>query len=195
MLSHNILFRLADQFAGLEPDDIVDRMKQHNDAGSESYRCWEASRLARDLAEARREFALGRAAQVRLAIDFGAPRGWRWTQFVFGLRTLAEGKRHAIGQLFRSRDKYPIANDFQAQFNHPYYYLRDSKAAAIAAHLNNPPFYEETRSECETVACRFGLTFEVPDFPSWHYPGSTVLVLYTARGARNAKSNTLPRRH
>jgi len=132
MLSHDTLFRLADQFVGLEPDDIVDRMKQHNDAGSESYRCWEASRLARDLAEAGREFALGRAAQVRLAIDFGAPRGWRWTQFVFGLRTLAEGKRHAIGQLFRSRDKYPIANDFHAQFNHPYYYLRDRSGHVTA---------------------------------------------------------------
>jgi hypothetical protein len=188
MLSNNAILKLADQFIGLEPDTIIARMKQHSDTGSKSYRGWEASRLARDLADARREFALERAAQVRLAIDFGASRGWRWSQIVFGLRTLAEGKQHASGQLYcSSRDKYPSANDFHAQFDHPYYYRRERKAAAIAAHLYNPPFYEKIKAECEAVAKRFRLTFEVPDFPNWWNPspslGGTILVISTGLAA------------
>jgi hypothetical protein len=50
---------------------------------------------------------------------------------------------------------------FHAQFDHPYYYRRGRKAAAIAAHLYGMP----VRSQCKVIANQFGLMFEEPDFP------------------------------
>jgi hypothetical protein len=117
------------------------------------------------------------AAQHRLAVDFGASRGWTLTTKDFGLRTLAEGKQHDFGHrytMFR-RDLNPSAGEFHDQFDHPYHYRRQRKAAAIAAHLYN---YPANKAECEKLAAHYGLDFEVPDFASWWNPGGTTLVVY-----------------
>jgi len=85
------------------------------------------------------------AIERRLAIDFGAARGWTLSPSSFGLRTLAEGKQHGRWQRFTaSYDRTnPGALMFFDQFDHPYYYRRDRKAAAIAAHLYRWPAVRE----------------------------------------------------
>jgi hypothetical protein len=88
-----------------------------------------------------------------------------------------EGKQHDGGMRFsmNGRHRNPEAGDFHDNLDHPFFYRRNRKAAAIAAHLYNFP---ANRAACEKLALSFGLTFEVPDFPSWHYPNGTKLVVY-----------------
>ena len=75
-----------------------------------------------------------------------------------------------------SRDRWRNNNDMpHDQFDHPYYYRRGRHAAAIAAHLYGWP---HVRERCEATARQHGLVLEVPDFPSWWFPGQTTLVVY-----------------
>jgi hypothetical protein len=118
----------------------------------------------------------------RMAIDFGAARGWTLSRTTFGLRTLAEGKQHDGGQRYMidGHNRNPEIGMFHTCFDHPYFYRRHRKAAAVAAHLYGMP---NCRRECETLAATFGLLFEVPDFPSWWNPGATTLVVYVGPAA------------
>lgn len=61
--------------------------------------------------------------------------------------------------------------------DHAYCVKRGRYAAAIAAHLYEGEFAAH-RARCEALAARYGLTLEVPDYPSWYYPGATRFVLY-----------------
>jgi hypothetical protein len=46
----------------------------------------------------------------------------------------------------------------------------------MVCHLYN---LDELREECRKAAARLHVTVEFPvDFPSWHYPGHTSLVVY-----------------
>jgi hypothetical protein len=183
MYHRSAILRLADEFAGLDSSTVIDRMKQHETAAIEAERNWKASRDWRAKDTAQREFAMERAAQLRLAIDFGAGRGWKLTNSDFGLRTLAEGKQHDGGQRYSmfGRHTNPSAGDYHYNFDHSYYYRRDRKAAAITAHLYGFP---SIRAACEKLAAEFGLEFEVPDFPSWWNPGATTLVVYVGPAGR-----------
>jgi hypothetical protein len=174
---HDAILRLISQFDSLDPNAIAERIKQHAAAALKAQKEWGVSRDARQLEASRRESAMERAAQLRLATDFGAARGWRLSDAAFGLRTLGEGKQHAGGMrcsMF-SRHSNPGAGEFHDNFDHPYYHRRNRKAAAIAAHLYN---YPANRAACEKIADHYGLQFEVPDFPSWCYPNGTKLVVY-----------------
>ena len=166
------------------PHNLVARMVAHADAGSAA-QC-EARNEAND--RRTRQMAQLRASNesfnecvvsLRLALDFGVARGWTLTQKDFGLRTLAEGKMHGGGQRlsFLGRDKNPDVGRFFRQFDHSYFYRRKGKAAAIAPHLYA---LDQHEPECRELAQRFGLTFEVPDFPTWWDPGpaGTTLVVY-----------------
>jgi hypothetical protein len=174
MYDRRAIRMLAEDFAGLDPAAVVERLEQHRATGQEAERQWEATFDQRWQARARRAFALSYAAQYRLATDFGAARGWRLSDARFTLRVIAEGKQHDGGRLF-DRYRNPNAGDFHDNFDHPYYYRNNRRAAAIAAHLYN---YPGNRLACERLAGAFGLRFEVPDFPSWWNPGSTTLVVY-----------------
>jgi len=64
------------------------------------------------------------------------------------------------------------------------HYRCGGQAAAIAAHLYDFPRYHD---DCVALAQQYGLTFELPDYPSWWNPGrpgGTVLVLYTGPAGR-----------
>ena len=101
MLDRGAILRFADQFAGLAPDVVVERVKQHQAAEYAARQNWETTRNWRDQDAAQREAAMARAAQMRLAINFSAPRGWTLSKTDFNLRTLAEGKQHDGGQRYR----------------------------------------------------------------------------------------------
>jgi hypothetical protein len=168
--------KAVDRFAGLDPHALVTLMLQHAAAGREAERLWEETRDWQHRARAKDAFTLESAARLRLAIDFGAARGWTLAKSGFGLRTLGTGKTHA-GSRYTSlgEDADPYAGNFHDECDHAYYFRRNRKAAAIAAHLYNFP---GNRAQCEALATRFGLTLETPDFPSWWNPGGTRLVLY-----------------
>lgn len=105
--------------------------------------------------------------QQAAAIDFGASRGWSLSQKQFDLIALAEGKQH---QGARPLDM--SLSMLHQCFDHPYFYRRNRKAAAIVAHLYGWP---KVRPECEKAAAMYGLTLNVPDLPSWWYDGTTIV--------------------
>jgi hypothetical protein len=178
MYDRKAIRQLAEELAGLDPTLVVEHLKQHRAAAQEAQRQWQATRDRHCRASAQREFALEGAAQYRLAADFGAARGWQLTDAEFTLRTMAEGKQHDGRRCWRTFDRCgsnPNAGDFHDNFDHPYYYRNNRKAAAIAAHLYN---YPVNRSACERIATTFGFQLQMPDFPSWWNPGATTLVVY-----------------
>ncbi|MGO9934983.1 MAG: hypothetical protein ACLPV8_24670 [Steroidobacteraceae bacterium] len=124
-----------------------------------------------------------RRGKNELARRFAAIRGWRVGRD-FDLRCLAQrGARP--GRI--TRDASPGAHHHE--FDHPYFFRDASgRAVAIASHL-----YDYDASECQELAERFGLTVSVVrDFPSWHFPGRTTLVLWQPRAARNDDAREAP---
>lgn len=108
----------------------------------------------------------------RLALDFGERYGWQFSPSRFDLLTLAQGKCHNGGRYGREHGVPDRALD------HPRFYKRGRRAAAIATHLYGWSRDDEVRRECRALAAHYGLTLLVPDFPSWHFPGNSTLVVY-----------------
>lgn len=119
-----------------------------------------------------------RAQQCRLAIDFGVSRGWKLGK-PFQPRTLARGR------VLDHPDDISAESDLDHhdQLDHPHHYRdpRTRRAVGIVAHL-----YDMTEAKklcCQAAALSIGLRAEFPtDWPSWHCPGYTTMVVYT-RGA------------
>lgn len=114
--------------------------------------------------------------QQSLAANFGLLHGWIPSSTPIGLRQLSEecrnrSLRHCIG------DTYSRFAD------HGYGYrgVKGGTPTAVAAHL-----YDYLRSDKEAlaeVAKQLSLTMSiVTDYPSWWFPGSTTLVLWTREG-------------
>jgi hypothetical protein len=113
-------------------------------------------------------YYLRQSFRYESAQRFGKLHGWTPMKLgrSFGFNTLAKG-----GFARRSRD-----GQWHAPHDHAYFYHRDKRTTAIAAHLYNWPNSRET---CEAAARRYNLRFETPDFPSWHHPlpnGTTLIV-------------------
>jgi hypothetical protein len=129
----------------------------------------------------------------RAALDFGLQHGWQLTPSPFGLLTMARGQKHSGG---RGPDEGNgcFRGDIAPCFDHPYWYRRDGKAAAIAAHLYGWP---SVQADCQAVAAHYGLTFNLPDFPSWHCPGprGTTLVAYVGPAGQFSPPWQPPRRN
>jgi hypothetical protein len=125
------------------------------------------------------------AMQHRLACRFGAERGWTLSRTTFGLVTLQRGKRHSGSRYAEEGDGF-FRGDIACFFDHPYWYRREGKAAAIIAHLYRGEWDDDDRKPCEALAGPLGLVFEVPDFPSWWNPGrgGTTLVAYIGPAGR-----------
>jgi hypothetical protein len=180
----------AEQFRGIDSAELAAMVKNDEQIIANLWRDEHAARQADMQREANKlRFAMQntiarqKAMERRLAIDFGAARGWTLSPSSFGFTTLALGKQHAGGRRSDEGNGW-FSGEISSCFDHPYWYRCSRKAAAIAAHLYGMP---GCLKQCETVAARFGLTFEVPDFPSWWNPGGTTLVLYV--GPVGAQSN------
>ena len=113
-----------------------------------------------------------RATRQRLAVLFGERHGWRlsrtdFTPAVLARRGLFDGRAcHA--------DPWP-----RVLVDHGYFFRKDRKAAAVAAHLYGD-FDHAKRGDTEATAALFGLQVIWPDdFPSWWLPGRTTLVVCT----------------
>jgi hypothetical protein len=178
--------RLANEFAGIAPDRLAEMIIA---AAKEVAAAWRAKSQAgleplerlRLYREERRAASRRDAMQRQLELEFGAAHGWKLSATTFGLVTLALGKRHGGSRSYdEDQGNGYWRGDLHASFDHPYYYRRDGKAAAIVAHLYGWP---KVRAGCEATAAHYGLSFEVPDFPSWWNPGGTKLVVYRGPAA------------
>jgi hypothetical protein len=110
--------------------------------------------------------------RLHLAQTFSEARRWRPAKAGFDLPTLARGGTSTDWMTALQNSPVMVT---RAVLDHPYYFKRNRKAAAIAAHLYN---YPDCKEQCISVARAFDVTFEAPDFPSWWFPGGTTLVLY-----------------
>jgi hypothetical protein len=155
----------AEQFRGINPLELAAMVKNDEQAISTFWRDEHAANKLRFAMQT--AIAHQKAIERRLAIDYSAARGWTLSATSFGLGTLALGKQHA-GSRPSDEGNGWFRGDISNCFDHPYWYRCNRKAAAIAAHLYGMP---TCRCQCETVAARFGLIFEIPDFPSWWNPG------------------------
>lgn len=116
--------------------------------------------------------------QRGLAEEFGRRHGWR----------LLRRCRFQLGQLARRSNHVTKQEAWQPVYgkwpltDHAYYYReieRPWRPAAIAAHVYDGA-YEPRQEEIAAFAAEHGLSARVVDgFPSWWFPGRTVLVLYT----------------
>ena len=112
------------------------------------------------------------AARQRLAVLFGERHGWHLSKSDFSPAMLARGG------LFNGRGYHvdPWPRDL---VDHGYFYRKDQKAAAVAAHLYGI-FVHAKRRDTEATAALHGLRVIWPDdFPSWYLPGRTTLVVCT----------------
>ena len=110
----------------------------------------------------------GELGQI-LAGEFGRRHGWRQAQSRFTLSALRGGKVHSSRRIY----------DPSEYFSHPYvdhgffYRWPDRCAVAVVGHLYDVP------EDITAWAVQNGLWVSFPkDFPSWHYPGWTTLVVY-----------------
>lgn len=104
-----------------------------------------------------------------IAREFGARQGWRLSSKEFGPKVLARGGTFA-------REYETLRSDY---LDHPFYYRKDRKAIALAVHL-----YASTSIDEKLVswARDEGLSVWFPtDFPSWHFHGTTRLVVYVGQ--------------
>jgi hypothetical protein len=114
-----------------------------------------------------------RVVACRMALDFIEPRGWVLAQRGFDLKTLASGKYYTTGG---GCDRIP--GSYHTELDHAYLFrVVNGRAAAVGANLYGWES-EDVVKRCHALAERYGLTLEVPDYPSWYYPERAKLVVY-----------------
>lgn len=112
------------------------------------------------------------ATRQRLAVLFGERHGWHLTRSGFSPSVLSRRG------LFNGRG-YHVDPWPHALVDHGYFYRKDRKAAAVAAHLYGD-FDAAKRQDTEATAALYGLRVTWPeDFPSWYLPGRTTLIVCT----------------
>ena len=116
-----------------------------------------------------------RATRQRLAMLFGERHGWRLSKSDFSPSVLARRG------LFNGRG-YHVDPWPRELVDHGYFYRKDRKAAAVAAHLYGN-FDAAKRQDTMATAALYGLCVTwLEDFPSWYLPGRTTLIVCTPRG-------------
>ena len=112
------------------------------------------------------------ATRQRLAVLFGERHGWHLSRSDFSPSVLARRG------LFNGRG-YHVDPWPRELIDHGYFYRKDRKAAAVAAHLYGI-FDAAKRQDTEDTAALYGLRVTWPeDFPSWYLPGRTTLIVCT----------------
>jgi len=103
------------------------------------------------------------------ARKFGKKYGWKLSDYLFSVDTLAKRK------IQQQDDRFPVFGGRMLNyFDHAYFYRKNRRAAAIAVHLYHIP------EDLSVTAAKFGLSAKViDDVESWWNPGETRLVLYT----------------
>lgn len=114
------------------------------------------------------------AIKHRLASDFGECYNWKRTKKYFTPEVLA---RRGV---WDGRCHDAIACWPQEFIDHPYFYRTGTRASALVSHLYN--MSPSIKTAAQVWADKNGLSVSFPDnYPSWWFPGSTTLVLFTSR--------------
>jgi hypothetical protein len=119
-----------------------------------------------------------RSTETTLAEAFGRQRGWSLSTRPFSLKTLSLGRRHGGSRSYSLEEGNGYFSGLiSSLFDHPYWYRRDGKAAAIVAHLYGWP---SQKAGAETLARQTGLRVEAFEGESWWNPGTggTTLIAY-----------------
>ena len=112
------------------------------------------------------------ATRQRLAVLFGERHGWHLSKSAFSPSVLA--RRGLFNGRGSHVDPWP-----RELVDHGYFYGKDRKAAAVAAHLYGTSDAAK-RQDTEATAALYGLRMTWPeDFPSWYLPGRTTLIVCT----------------
>lgn len=112
-----------------------------------------------------------REEQLRkmLAATFGERHGW------------TVGKAFDVWRFKPYHYRLPNYGTYPPILDHPYFYWAGDKPVAVVAHIYD--YYERNCKEVERFAADHGLTVQCcEDFPSWWYPGNSVLVVITKPG-------------
>jgi len=133
---------------------------------------------AKATAERRRLGAVMRRYEQRvqmardvLAEGFADRHGLRRADKGYSAAVLARGGVHDGG----------IPRDDWSWFaaDHRYFFRRNRKASAVAAHVYGTRNPDKVHADCMAFAERAGLQVTFPtDWPSWWYPGETILVVF-----------------
>ena len=114
--------------------------------------------------------------KIALAREFGRRNGWKLSDRCFVWGQLARGSNQKTRQ--EERGGLLLAHEAA---DHRYFYRKDGRPAALAAHLYGWPTNRMIGSVAE-VCAKHNLTARVAtDFPSWHYPDVTTLIVYEPR--------------
>lgn len=118
-------------------------------------------RLARDAETIRLRLAL--------AEEFGRHRGWTY-----------DSRERGVQHLFGRRPAHYGRWEQVPMQDHASSYCTGSGCRTVAL-VSQPygPLSEKTITEIRTWATERGLTFEMPNWPSWHYPEWTQLCIFT----------------
>ena len=110
--------------------------------------------------------------RTRMALDFGDLYGWKLTKRPFTAAVLARGG------VRDGKGKCPYSCWPSEFTDHIYSYRLKSHAVAVVGHLyNNLP---SNKVAASVWAGQNGLSVAFPeDFPSWWFPGATILVVFT----------------
>ena len=117
-----------------------------------------------------------RRLEALLQKEFGVLHGWRIARCVFTLDQLAQNRKvpnREEGRDFGSLGQMvsPCHIDWPS-----FYTLRGSPVAITAQYYDATVHRKRLDAECKK---RRLVWQEVTDFPSWHYPGRTTLILIT----------------
>lgn len=132
-----------------------------------------AERHRHQYAERRRSMNIA-ALRQQLATEFQRCHNWQLSNKAFSPLVLARGG------VWDGRGICAIAC-WPVEFaDHPFFFRRHTRAAALVSHpYNCTPVQQEA---AKIWADQQGLSVSFPkDFPSWWYPGSTTLVAFTPR--------------
>jgi hypothetical protein len=165
------LDKMAAALDGKSQTELVEIILREMDEAADAWRANE-NRKAESATDRKR------AAQHRLASDFGAARGWRISNSDFGITALSRGGVRG-GKDWWCAPPRPV-------FDHSWFYRVGRRAAAIATHP-----YVVDEAACREYAAAIGLTVEFPDYPSWWFPGHTVFALYIGPVGRAAPVGSL----
>ena len=102
--------------------------------------------------------------------EFGARHGWKVARDQFSLAQLSENRRSRN----RKRNESVCCG---CAFDHASCYRLDRQPIAISVqNYNAELYYNELDGVCSPLQLRWQT---IEDFPSWHFPGATTLILIT----------------
>lgn len=133
----------------------------------------------RQWSEYREAKAEASQARARLERELARRRGWRLTHASFGMRALRRGMLWSLtgDHWYRNVDRDLGPAPMRVVDHATYYRWPGGKAAAV---VSQPYASSGEREDIIAWASANGLRAEILDYPSWHFPGQCLVVVFTS---------------